>query len=65
MGRLSINEVLVADQSVREAILRRPSAQELEALAISNGMTTMFEDGMAKVRAGKTTLEEVLRVTHE
>ena len=64
-GRLSINEVLVADQTVREAILRRASAQEIEAIAIANGMTTMFEDGMQKVRAGKTTLEEVLRVTHE
>ncbi len=64
-GRLTINEVLVADQEVHDAILRRASAQELEAIAIQAGMTTMREDGLAKVRAGKTTLEEVLRVTHE
>jgi type II secretory ATPase GspE/PulE/Tfp pilus assembly ATPase PilB-like protein len=64
-GRLSINEVLVANDEVCAAILRRASAQELQTLAVKAGMTTMLEDGMAKVRQGKTTLEEVLRVTHE
>ncbi len=64
-GRISINEVLVADEIVREAILRKASAAEIKALAISRGMTTMLEDGFQKVQQGVTTLEEILRVAHE
>ncbi len=64
-GRLCISEVLVADQEVREAILRKASAGELRRLAVKNGMTTMLEDGFAKARKGLTTVEEVLRVTNE
>lgn len=64
-GRLSVNEVLVADAEVREAILRKASAAELRTIAIKNGMTPMLEDGFQKVRAGETTIEEVLRVVRE
>lgn len=65
MGRICINEVLVADNEIREAILRRASASEIKKIAIKNGMTTMFEDGFQKVKDGLTTIEEVLRVIHE
>ena len=65
MGRICINEVLVADSEIREAILRRASANEIKKIAIKNGMTTMFEDGFQKVKNGLTTIEEVLRVIHE
>ncbi len=64
-GRICINEVLVADTEIKEAILRRASANEIKKIAIKNGMTTMFEDGFMKVRDGLTTVEEVLRVIHE
>jgi len=64
-GRVSINEVLVADEKIQAAILRRAPAVELKALAITAGMTPMFEDGMKKVRSGDTTIEELLRVIHE
>jgi type IV pilus assembly protein PilB len=64
-GRITVNEVLVADPHIREAIMRKASATELKELAVKNGMTTMLEDGMEKVRTGETTLEEVLRVVHE
>jgi type II secretory ATPase GspE/PulE/Tfp pilus assembly ATPase PilB-like protein len=64
-GRICINEVLVADSEVKEAILRRSSANEIKKIAIKNGMTTMFEDGFQKVKDGLTTIEEVLRVIHE
>jgi type IV pilus assembly protein PilB len=64
-GRASICEVLVADEAIKEAILRKASAQELRRIAIENGMTTMLEDGFRKVRLGVTTIEEVLRVIHE
>jgi len=64
-GRITINEVLVADEDVKNAILRKASAAEIRAIAVSRGMTTMLEDGFAKVRAGHTTVEEILRVIHE
>lgn len=64
-GRISINEVFVSDTDIREAILRKASSDELKKIAIRNGMTTMLEDGFKKVREGMTTVEEVLRVTHE
>jgi type II secretory ATPase GspE/PulE/Tfp pilus assembly ATPase PilB-like protein len=64
-GRVCINEVLVADEEIREAILKKCSAAELKKIAVKNGMTTMLEDGISKVRNGLTTIEEVLRVVHE
>ena len=64
-GRMSLNEVLVADGDIREAIIRRASAHELKQIAIQNGMTTMLDDGIEKVREGRTTIEEVLRVIHD
>jgi type IV pilus assembly protein PilB len=43
----------------RDAVL---SSQEIEAAAIKSGMRTMLQDGILKVCAGLTTLEEVYRV---
>ncbi len=64
-GRVCINEVLVADSDIRSAILRRAPADELKRIAIENGMTTMLDDGIEKVRSHITTIEEILRVTYE
>ena len=64
-GRIVIHEVLVADEEIREAILRKASSTEMKQIAIRNGMTTMIEDGFQKALLGITTVEEVLRVTHE
>lgn len=64
-GRLCISEVLVADNAIRDAIMRKASASELRTLAIKGGMTTMLEDGFMKARAGQTSIEEVLRVVYE
>ena len=64
-GRIGIYEVLVIDGTIRDAVLRKDSASTLRNLAISQGMTSMIEDGFAKAKAGVTTLEEVLRILHE
>ncbi len=64
-GRISISEVLVSDNEIQEAILRRASTSEVKRIAVKNGMTTMLEDGFQKVKDGLTTIEEVLRVIHE
>lgn len=63
--RIGIYEVLEVNKEIRDAILRRASAEEIKAIAVKNGMTTMVEDGVAKAFEGITTIEEVLRVIHE
>ncbi len=64
-GRIGIHEVLSIDGPVREAILRKASAEELKCIAKSQGMTTILEDGIAKAATGITTISEVLRILHE
>src|SRR3989338_6988431 len=50
-GRIAIAEVLVADEEIRSAILRKASANEIKQIAIKNGMTTMLADGFKKARS--------------
>lgn len=64
-GRVVIDEVLVADEEIRQAILRKASASEIKQIAVKNGMTTMLIDGFNKAVSGVTTIEEILRVTYE
>ncbi|AKC88046.1 type II secretion system ATPase GspE [Pseudoxanthomonas suwonensis] len=65
LGRTTIMELLVMDDALRAATLRRAGADEIERIAREGGMRTMYEDGLAKALRGETTLEEVLRVTEE
>lgn len=60
-GRIGVNEVLVVDNQVREAILKKASAAAIRDIAIKNGMTTMFKEGFNKALRGETTIAEILR----
>jgi general secretion pathway protein E/type IV pilus assembly protein PilB len=62
-GRLGIFEIFIVNDEVRHMIFERVSAAELRAKARGLGMRTLREDGVRKVVAGVTTLQEVLRVT--
>lgn len=62
-GRMGAIEVLAIDSEVRQAILAHSSSEEIERLARKKGMETLFENALNLFKAGKTTLEEVLRVT--
>ena len=64
-GRISINEVLMMTEPVRRQLLQHAEATQLQRAALAAGMQPMFQDGMGKVVAGATTIEEVLRVTRE
>jgi type II secretory ATPase GspE/PulE/Tfp pilus assembly ATPase PilB-like protein len=64
-GRIVIAEVLVADEPIRQAILRKASSTEIKELGVKSGMTTMLVDGFKKALLGLTTVEEILRVTYE
>lgn len=62
VGRIGIFEILTMSPEIKEAILRREASDEIMKIAISQGMTTMIEDGIDKVWQGITTIQEVLRV---
>ncbi len=62
-GRIGMFELAVVTDRMRDKILRRASAGELQKLACKEGMKTLRQDGWDKVRAGLTIPEEVLRVT--
>jgi general secretion pathway protein E len=64
-GRTCIVELLCLDEEIKKKILEHADANELQSIAISNGMQTMYQDGLAKVLSGVTTLEEITRVTKE
>jgi type IV pilus assembly protein PilB len=61
-GRLAVHEVMVLSEGIERLILDRASSSQIEAQAISEGMTTLLEDGFSKVIQGITSVEEVLRV---
>jgi len=64
-GRMGIYEVLEMDESIGKLIVSRASTEEIQHVAIRNGMITMQQDGFLKALEGITTVEEVLRVTRE
>jgi general secretion pathway protein E len=62
-GRTAIAELLVFEETLRQAVLARAGVSELLALARTGGMVDLRSDGLGKAAAGITSLEEVLRVT--
>ena len=62
-GRLGLYELLVLDDTLRDAIAGNPSVTEFRRTCVSRGMVSLRQDGFAKVAKGQTTVEEVLRVT--
>ena len=62
-GRLGIFELLPVDDEIREMILQRKSATDIQDAARANGLKLMREDGWTKVVKGTTTVEEIVRVT--
>jgi len=62
-GRVALYEVMLIRDNIKEAILQGASAMELRELGRKNGMQTLREAGLQKIREGMTTVEEVLRVT--
>jgi len=61
-GRVGIYELMVMNAELAELIVKGGSAGELREAAIANGMRTLQKDGLKKVLAGMTTIEEVMRV---
>lgn len=64
-GRSAILEILLMNEPIKKLVLQRRDVAEIARTASELGMTSMRADGMSKVAAGLTTIEEVLRVTPE
>lgn len=62
-GRVGVYEILEVNDKNKDLIASRSSEEEIEKQAIADGMTTMVDDGIQKIKSGLTTVEEVFRVT--
>ena len=61
-GRLGLYEVMDVTDEIRTLIVSRAAAQDIRRVAVEQGMRTLRDDGLAKVRAGETTIVEIERV---
>lgn len=64
-SRIGIYELLDIDDEMRRLMVTKSDSNVLKTQAIRSGMRTLKEDGWTKVKAGITTLDEVMRVTQE
>src|SRR3989338_404190 len=64
-GRIGIHEILKVSLPIKDIILKDSTSDAIQKQAESEGMLTMFEDGIFKAVQGVTTIEEVLRVISE
>jgi type IV pilus assembly protein PilB len=60
-GRTGLYEVMPVSDALREMILNRASASEIKEQAVREGMITLRGDGILKLKAGVTSIEEILR----
>jgi len=63
LGRLAIYEICVVTEPLKKLIMQKRDGGELKQCAIAEGMETLRQDGWRRVGQGKTTIEEVVRVT--
>ncbi len=61
-GRLAVHEIMTVTEDIERLVAERASAEEIGKIARSQGMLTLREDGLEKVRQGVTSIEEILRV---
>ena len=64
-GRVALIELLVIDDEIGQLILNRADSREIVRNAAGGALSTMLSDGINKLSAGLTTIEEVIRVASE
>ena len=62
-GRIGIYEIMTMSPKLQELILEKVSADRIQELAVKEGMKTLRDAGIEKLKRGITTIEEVLRET--
>jgi general secretion pathway protein E len=65
LGRKGIFEQMTITEEIREAITEGANHAKIRSLAMKNGMKTLREDGLRYLRDGRTTVEELLRLTKD
>jgi general secretion pathway protein E len=60
-GRVAMTELLIPDDQFRESVLQKRPTGVLNEIAIERGMQTLWQNGLRRVLAGETTLDEVFR----
>ena len=61
-GRFAIHEVMIVTEEIERLIIERRSNEDIEKVAVMQGMITLRDDGLRKVGLGQTSLEEIFRV---
>ncbi|MHB8762009.1 MAG: GspE/PulE family protein [Coriobacteriia bacterium] len=61
-GRMGIHEVMSMTEEIERACVNHASGDEIGRIAVAQDMKTLRDDGFAKVRAGLTSIEEIMRV---
>jgi type IV pilus assembly protein PilB len=61
-GRMAIHEVMIVTEEVEKLVVENASSETIKKVALEQGMTTLKDDGFAKVRTGGTSIQEILRV---
>ena len=64
-GRIGIFEMMLVTDDIRSLIIENASARDLRRVAAKQGTTSLREDGFRHIYEGRTTVEEVLRVTKD
>ena len=62
-GRIGLFELLVTTEKVRQLAHDRASTWAVQEAAVADGMRTLREDGWVKVLTGRSTVDEIIRVT--
>jgi type IV pilus assembly protein PilB len=62
-GRIGVFQLLAMSETLETLAAEKASREELERAAMEEGMRTLWDDGIAKVAAGLTSIEELARVT--
>ena len=62
-GRIGIFELITVDDKIRDLVLTKTSSTVIKRAAEEAGMKTLREDGLIKILAGQTSIDEVIRVT--
>jgi len=63
-GRIAIHEMFIPNETILDAITEGITIKNLRKMAIDNGMLPLYLDGVEKIKAGITTMEEILRVNN-
>src|SRR5262249_37817623 len=64
-GRNAVHALMIVDDDVRELVMKKADASSIRRVCSSKGMKILRQDGAERVKAGQTTIEELLRVTQE